>query len=48
MAAKKVYQAVCSVCYTCVLETGSKKDCERAATGHMNAYQHDVTILVKA
>ncbi len=33
--AKRIYQAVCLVCYTCILETSTKKkDCERACVGH--------------
>jgi len=32
------YTASCTTCYTCTLHTGSKRDCERAATSHMNAY----------
>ena len=40
------YKAVCLRCYTYDL-TGpvGKREAERAATGHMNAYHHDVTIL---
>jgi hypothetical protein len=41
------YQAVCLVCYTCTLNPKpvSKREAERTATGHMNAYGHNVTIL---
>ncbi len=45
---KRIYQAVCLVCYTCILETSTKKkDCERACVGHMNAYGHQTTVQVK-
>ena len=47
MAKKSMYQAVCAVCYTCIIQEGTKKDCERAATSHINAYQHDVSVLEK-
>ena len=44
MAAK--FKAVCLVCYTCDLtKPVGKREAERAATGHMNAYSHQVTIL---
>lgn len=39
------HQAVCMTCYTCVIHTGTKRDCNRIATGHMAAYGHAVTIL---
>jgi hypothetical protein len=45
---KASYQVVCLVCYTCVIATcTSKRDADRAAVGHMNAYGHDVTIQTK-
>lgn len=47
MTRKDIYQACCLVCYTSVLETGSKRDCERACTGHQHAYGHQVTLLKK-
>ena len=44
MAAK--YKAVCLVCYTCELtKLVGKREAERAATGHMNAYGHTVVVL---
>jgi hypothetical protein len=40
------YQAVCAVCYTCVIATTtSRRDADCAATSHMNAYGHNVTVL---
>lgn len=45
---KPIYQAVCAVCYTCVIaESAKKRDVERAATSHMGAYQHSVSIITK-
>lgn len=42
---KRTYQAVCAVCYTCVLATSTRKrDVEIAATSHINAYKHHVFI----
>ena len=40
------YQAVCLTCYTCMLNPKpvGKREAERTATSHMNAYQHPVTI----
>ena len=46
MAKKTTHQAVCSVCYTCIIATGSKRDCERAATSHIGMYGHDVWLTV--
>lgn len=44
MAAK--FRAVCLVCYTCDLTAPvGKREAERAATAHMNAYAHEVTLL---
>jgi hypothetical protein len=41
----KRYVTFCSQCYSCVLlETNSRKDANRAATGHQNAYGHEVHI----
>ena len=41
------YKAVCLVCYTCDLTRPvGKSEAERAATGHMNAYGHDVVLQV--
>ncbi len=45
--AKAIYQAVCDRCYTCVVGQGSKRDANIAAVGHMNAYGHNVIIIVK-
>lgn len=45
---KTTYQAICSTCYTYVVGEGSKKDADRAATSHINAYQHNVSIIIKA
>ena len=39
------YQAICLVCYTCHLtQPVGKREAEREATSHMNAYGHSVTI----
>lgn len=43
---KPTFQAFCLVCYTCELTRPvSKRKAERAATGHLKAYGHKVTIL---
>jgi hypothetical protein len=48
MAPKPTYQVVCFVCYSCIVaETSSKRDADRLAVGHMNAYGHDVGIQTK-
>lgn len=39
------YQAVCLVCYTCVLGRNlGKREADRIAVSHMNAYQHATTV----
>lgn len=46
MASKHpTHRAYCCICYTSTLLEGSKRDCARAATGHMNAYGHSTGIL---
>lgn len=46
---KTTYIAACTVCYSCIVaESAKKADVERAATSHMNAYQHSVNILTKS
>ena len=42
--AKTLYQAVCLVCYRCIIKTGSKKDCEFECTSHGNLYGHQTTL----
>ena len=39
------HQAACLTCYTSIIASGGKRDCEQAATGHMHAYGHQVVIL---
>jgi hypothetical protein len=46
MAKAQTFQAVCDRCYTCVIATGTKRDCERAATSHITQYDHNVSITV--
>jgi hypothetical protein len=44
MSAPK-YRAICLTCYTCELTPPvSKRAAERAATSHLGAYGHNVTI----
>lgn len=47
--AQPTYMPCCLVCYTCALSPRpvGKREAERIATAHQNAYQHDVTILPK-
>lgn len=46
-AQKLEYQAVCLVCYTPQLYHGpDRRAADRACTGHLNAYGHNVTVLV--
>ncbi len=42
------YTVCCAVCYSCVLlVTTKRKDADREATSHMNAYQHEVYVNTK-
>ncbi len=46
MSARPRFQAVCLVCYHCELTVPTtKRNAERAATSHVNAYKHNVTVL---
>jgi hypothetical protein len=45
---RKTYTPCCLVCYTCHLtpKPVGKREAERIATGHMNAYGHEVVLQV--
>lgn len=46
MASKHpTYRAFCYTCYTNTLHEGTKRDCERACTGHMEAFKHKTGLM---